>query len=42
MVATTLAAVLNNLVFSFSLNKSSDGADRVLELKLLQTAGAEQ
>src|SRR3989442_7635382 len=39
---TTLAAVLNNSVFSLSLNKSSDGAERVLKLKLFQTAGAEQ
>ena len=42
MDATTLAAVLNNLVCILSLNKSSDGADRILEHKLLQTAGAEQ
>src|SRR2546425_5150514 len=39
---TTLAAELNNSVFSLSLNKSSDGAKRVLKLKLFQTAGAEQ
>src|SRR3989442_77166 len=39
---TTLAAVLNNSVFSLSLNKSSDGAERVLKLKLFQIAGAEQ